>query len=118
MSDHDNCIFCKIAAGEIPARKLYEDDHMVAFHDIHPKAPIHFLVVPKRHVASLVQCGPGDADLLARMLLKVPELALEQGCANGFRTVINTGEDGGQEVFHLHIHVLGGPSHQWKVALP
>ena len=118
MNSQDNCIFCKIVAGQVPSRKVYEDDDMVAFHDIHPKAPVHFLLIPKSHVDSLVECGPAEGEVLARMMLKVPELARAAGCGNGFRTVINTGPDGGQEVYHLHVHVLGGPRNQWKVALP
>ena len=89
MSHSDNCIFCKIAAGAIPSRKVYEDDELFVFHDINPWAPVHFLMIPKAHI-----------------------LAMEQGCnaypAGGFRTVINTGEEGGQEVHHLHMHVIGG----------
>ncbi|MBY4949890.1 histidine triad nucleotide-binding protein [Cupriavidus respiraculi] len=118
MNAQDNCIFCKIVAGQIPSRKLYEDDDMVAFHDIHPKAPVHFLIIPKSHVESLNECGEGEGGVLARMLLKAPQLAREAGCGNGFRTVINTGPDGGQEVYHLHMHVLGGPRVEWKAPLP
>jgi histidine triad (HIT) family protein len=118
MNTRDDCIFCKIVAGQIPSRKIYEDDAILAFHDIHPKAPVHFLVIPKSHIDSLTDCQTGDGELLAKMLLKVPELAREAGCANGYRTVINTGPDGGQEVYHLHLHVLGGPRTQWKVTLP
>ena len=105
----DDCIFCKIASGDIPSKKVYEDEDVFAFHDINPAAPIHFLIVPKRHIESLAQCGLSDAALLGKMLSLVPKLAAEQGCTNGFRVVINTGKDGGQEVGHLHIHVLGGP---------
>lgn len=104
MSD---CIFCKIVAGQIPSKRLYEDDAVIAFHDIHPIAPVHFLIVPKLHVASLADCADAHADLLGRMLLLAPRLAKEQGL-DGFRTMINTGRSGGQEVFHLHIHVFGG----------
>ena|SRR5437868_7143513 len=118
MNTRDDCVFCKIVAGQIPARKIYEDDAILAFHDMRPKAPVHFLVIPKSHIDSLAECQPGDGDLLARMMMKVPHLASEAGCANGFRTVINTGPDGGQEVYHLHLHVLGGPRTQWKSALP
>ncbi|EYS85800.1 HIT family hydrolase [Cupriavidus sp. SK-4] len=118
MNAQDNCIFCKIVAGQLPSRKVYEDDDMVAFHDIHPKAPVHLLVIPRLHVDSLADCGAGEGAVLARMMLKVPELARAAGCANGFRTVINTGPDGGQEVYHLHLHVLGGPRHEWKGPLP
>jgi len=102
-----NCIFCKIAAGEIPAQKLYEDDDMVAFHDIHPKAPVHFLLIPKQHVDSLAHCDATHQAMLGKLLLLAPKLAAEQGLADGFKTAINTGVGGGQEVFHLHLHVLG-----------
>ena len=105
MSD---CIFCKIAAGEIPCRKVYEDDDVLAFHDIHPAAPVHFMLIPKRHVASLAECDDSHRDVLGKILLLAPKLAKEQGLADGFRTVINTGRGGGQEVFHLHVHVIGG----------
>jgi len=105
MSD---CIFCKIIAGAIPCKKLYEDDEIIAFHDIHPVAPVHFMLVPKLHLASLADCAPEHAALLGRMLLLAPRFAKEQGLDHGFRTMINTGRDGGQEVFHLHIHVFGG----------
>lgn len=104
MSD---CLFCKIIAGDLPSRKLYEDDEAVAFHDIHPKAPVHFLIVPKLHVESLAHCGAEHEALLGRLLLLVPKLAKEQGLAAGFQTHIHTGWAGGQIVFHLHIHVLG-----------
>lgn len=105
MSD---CIFCRIAAGEIPSRKVYEDDEVLAFHDIHPIAPVHFMLIPKAHVDSLYACDDGHRDVLGRILLLAPRLAREQGLTDGFRTVINTGPAGGQEVFHLHIHVIGG----------
>jgi histidine triad (HIT) family protein len=114
MSTHDPaCIFCKIIEGKIPSKKVYEDDDIFAFHDIHPWAPIHFLMIPKAHVASLAQVGEGDAALLGRMLTLAPKLALQEGCRpypeGGHRVVINTGAEGGQEVHHLHIHVMGGP---------
>lgn len=105
MSD---CIFCKIVAGEIPSRKVYEDEDVLAFHDVNPAAPVHFLIIPKRHVTSLETCDSGHRDILGRLLLLAPKLAREQGLANGFKTVINTGADGGQLVMHLHVHVLGG----------
>jgi histidine triad (HIT) family protein len=104
----DDCIFCKITRGEIPCRKVYEDDEVLAFHDINPVAPVHFMMVPKLHLASLMAAEEGHAALLGRMLLLAPKLAKEQGLDNGFRTVINTGKAGGQEVFHLHIHIIGG----------
>ena len=105
MSD---CLFCKIARGEIPCRKVYEDDEVLAFHDINPVAPVHFMLVPKLHLATLDDAGDEHAALLGKMLLLAPRLAREQGLDNGFRTVINTGKGGGQEIFHLHIHVIGG----------
>ena len=113
MSTQDNCIFCKIAAGTIPSRKVHEDDELFAFHDIHPWAPVHFMIIPKMHITSMAQVGPEHAALLGRMLLLAPRLALEQGCTpypeGGFRIVVNTGAAGGQEVHHLHMHVMGGP---------
>jgi histidine triad (HIT) family protein len=104
----DNCIFCKIARGEIPSRRVYEDDDVFAFHDINPVAPVHFMLVPKRHLVSLMEADDSHAALLGKMLVLASKLAREQGLENGFRTVINSGKGGGQEVFHLHIHVIGG----------
>ena len=108
-----NCIFCKIAAGAIPSRKVYEDDELFVFHDIAPWAPVHFLMVPKKHIPSMAQVQDEHAALLGRMMTLVPRLALEQGCKpypeGGFRLVVNTGAEGGQEVQHLHMHVIGGP---------
>lgn len=104
----DSCIFCKIARGEIPSKKIYEDEDVLAFHDIHPVAPVHFMLIPKLHVASLLETDDSHAALLGRMLVLAPKLARQQGLDNGFRTVINTGKGGGQEVFHLHIHIIGG----------
>lgn len=105
MSD---CIFCKIVRGDIPCNKLYDDNEVIAFHDIHPIAPVHFMLVPKQHVASLMECSAEHEALLGRMLLLAPKLAAGQGLSRGFRTMINTGRAGGQEVFHLHVHVFGG----------
>jgi histidine triad (HIT) family protein len=109
MTADPNCIFCKIVAGQIPAKKVFEDEHLLAFHDIHPWAPVHVLVIPKEHIATLSDTGPGHEALLGRMLALAPRLMRELGVTNGFRTVINTGSDGGQEVYHLHMHVMGGP---------
>ncbi len=103
-----DCIFCKIANGEIPSKKLYEDSDLVAFHDINPAAPVHFLIVPKEHIASLEDAHARHEMLLGRILLLAPLLAKEQGLTDGFKTVINTGKGGGQVVFHLHVHILGG----------
>ena len=105
MSD---CIFCKIIAGEIPSRKVHEDDEILVFHDIHPFARVHFLIIPKTHIASLVDCGPEHEKILGKMLALAPSLAQAQGLESGFKTLINTGRGGGQEVFHIHIHVFGG----------
>jgi histidine triad (HIT) family protein len=105
MSD---CLFCKIVAGEIPCNKVYEDDDVLAFHDIHPVAPVHFMIIPKAHVASLADCVSSHQAVLGKILLLAPRLAKEQGLDNGFRTAINTGKGGGQEVFHLHVHIIGG----------
>jgi histidine triad (HIT) family protein len=109
MSADPNCIFCRIVAGQIPARKVHEDDELLVFHDIHPWAPVHVLIVPKQHVASLADVGPEHEALLGRMLGLAPRLMKQLGVDNGFRVVVNTGADGGQEVHHLHMHVMGGP---------
>lgn len=109
----DDCIFCKIAQGVIPSSKVFEDEDVLAFRDINPKAPVHFLIIPKKHIASLADAKPEDAALLGKLINLVPVLAKQEGCVNGFRTIINTGRDGGQEVDHLHIHVLGG-AQPWK----
>ena len=108
------CIFCKIIKGEIPAKKIYEDDELLAFHDITPQAPVHFLIIPKRHITSIMETEAADANLLGRLLYKARELAAEQGCAeNGARFVINCKSDGGQSVDHLHCHILGGRRLGW-----
>ena len=104
-----SCIFCKIATGEIPSKKIYEDEEVFAFHDINPQRPVHFLIIPKRHVGSLNDVDDSYQALLGRMLLKAGDLARKQGLNDGFRTTINTGRIGGQEVYHLHIHIMGGP---------
>ena len=103
----ENCIFCKIANGVIPSKKIYEDEDVIAFNDINPSARIHFLIVPKIHIESLAHCETQHRTLVGKMLLLAPKLAKEQGLA-GFKTLINTGVEGGQEVFHIHMHVLGG----------
>ncbi len=109
MHADPNCIFCKIIAGRIPAKKAYEDSELLAFHDINPWAPVHLLVIPKQHIATLADVGSEHGALLGRMMVLAPRLMKELGVSNGFRTVINTGPDGGQEVYHLHMHVMGGP---------
>ena len=104
----NDCIFCKIVEGQLPSSKVYEDDEVLAFHDIHPFARVHFLIIPKMHIATLADCTPADEGLLGRMLLLAPRLAKAQGLDAGFKTLINTGRGGGQEVFHVHVHVFGG----------
>jgi len=103
-----DCIFCRIVAGEIPSGKVYEDDDVLAFHDINPAAKVHFMIIPKRHVSSLEACDESHREILGKLLLLAPKLAREQGLSDGFKTVINTGVGGGQLVMHLHVHVLGG----------
>lgn len=102
-----NCLFCKIAAGEIPSSKVYEDEDVYAFKDIHPKAPTHVLVIPRKHVATLADCD--DPALLGTLMDRVRHIAdAVLGLAGGYRVIINVREGGGQEVYHLHIHILGG----------
>ena len=105
MSD---CLFCKIIAGDIPSDKVYEDDKMFVFKDIAPKAEVHLLAIPRVHIASLNEVTDEHDEIMAHMIKQLAKLAKEQGLDNGFRTIINTGEGGGQIVFHLHIHLLGG----------
>ena len=111
---HDpDCLFCKIVAGKIPSKMVYQDDELYAFHDIHPWAPVHFLMIPKLHIPSMAHLQAEHVGLMGRMMVLAPQLALEQGCgsypAGGFRLLANTGDEGGQEVHHLHVHVMGGP---------
>jgi histidine triad (HIT) family protein len=105
-----DCIFCKIVAGGIPSRKVYEDDEMLAFHDINPAAPVHFMIIPKEHIESLAVVEERHAGVLGRMFARAGRLAREQGSPEGFRTIVNTGRIGRQDVYHLHIHVIGGPN--------
>lgn len=104
----NNCIFCKIVRGEIPSRKIYEDEQILAFHDINPVAPVHFMLIPKQHLESLAQVDESHAQVLGRMMVLAGRLAKEQGSPDGFRTIVNTGRVGRQDVFHVHMHVLGG----------
>ena len=117
MHSEPTCIFCKIIAGKIPSRKVYEDEEIFAFHDINPWAPVHFLVIPKEHIISMAHLEERHTALMGRMMSLIPNLALAEGCnpypAGGYRMVSNTGEEGGQEVQHLHIHVIGG-ARPWK----
>lgn len=105
----DDCLFCKIARGDIPSRKVYEDDEIFAFHDINPARPVHLLVVPKRHITSLATSSDADVPVLGKILAVANRLATEQGSPDGFRVIINTGRVGNQEVPHLHAHIVGGP---------
>jgi histidine triad (HIT) family protein len=109
MNSDLNCIFCKIVMGAIPAKKIHEDEHVIAFHDINPVSPVHFLIIPREHIATLYDCEEQHQAALGRILGVAGRLARDQGLAEGFRTIINTGRIGGQEVYHLHAHVLGGP---------
>ena len=104
-----NCIFCKIARGEIPAKKIYDDAEVMAFHDIRPQAPVHLLIVPKTHIATLYEAEAAHQSALGKMLAIAGRLAREAGAADGFRTIINNGRVAHQEVYHVHMHVLGGP---------
>lgn len=119
----ENCLFCKIAAKKIPADVVYEDNAVMAFKDINPAAPVHLLLIPKKHIATLSDCSDTDSALLGHMLTLAPKLAAEHGCGvvsdssgnrgGGFKTLINSGPEGGQEVYHLHVHVIGG-ARPWK----
>ena len=103
-----DCIFCKIAAGEIPSTKVYEDEKILAFRDIAPMAPTHILVIPKAHIGSVAEITAQNAELVAHIFTIIPQIAKEEGLENGYRVVSNTGEDAGQTVHHLHFHILGG----------
>lgn len=110
MSD---CLFCKIAAGDIPSKKVHEDDELVAFHDVNPQAPVHVLLIPRRHIASLSEAVEADQALLGRLLLTARRLAGELGIESGYRLVTNCGRAAGQSVFHVHFHLLGGRAMSW-----
>lgn len=110
----EDCIFCKIVRGEIPCTKVYEDDAMLAFKDIEPQAPIHFLIIPKKHIKDLLSLSEGDCDLMAKVQQVVKKLALQEGLdEKGFRLVTNCGKAAGQSVFHLHFHLMGGRNFTW-----
>jgi histidine triad (HIT) family protein len=108
-----NCPFCRIIRGERPAKKVYEDDHVFAFEDIHPQAPTHVLVVPKKHFAGLKEAQAADAEVIGRCHLVAAQIARERNIEHGYRTVLNVGPGAGQSVFHLHVHLLGGRSLRW-----
>ncbi len=103
-----NCIFCKIADGSIPSQKVYEDDNMLAFHDINPQAPVHVLVIPKTHISSVDDINANNSDIIAKIFEKIPYIAKEAGIANGYRVISNCGSDACQSVLHLHFHIVGG----------
>ena len=114
MSSTSDCLFCGIVEGRIPSDVVREDEHTVAFRDTNPQAPVHVLVIPRKHVSSLDQADEDDSELLGGLLLAAGEVARSEGIAEaGYRTVINTGDEGGQTVRHLHVHVLGGRSMKW-----
>ncbi|MBZ5721100.1 MAG: histidine triad nucleotide-binding protein [Acidobacteriia bacterium] len=110
MSD---CLFCRIIRGEIPSRKVYEDDYTFAFEDINPQAPTHILIVPKKHIRGLKEAVAEDADVIGRSQLVAAHLARERSIEDGYRTVVNVGPRAGQSVFHLHLHLIGGRSLHW-----
>jgi histidine triad (HIT) family protein len=110
----EDCIFCRIIEGSMPAKKVCEDDEILAFHDVNPQAPVHFLVIPKKHIRNIMELEKDDTALLGRLLFKARELAVEQGCGEkGARFVINCKDNGGQTVDHLHVHVMGGRLMAW-----
>jgi len=113
MATTPDCLFCKIAAGVIPVTRVYENESVLAFPDINPQAPVHILIIPKRHFGSLVQITSTETELLGELLVAVNKIAQQQNLGSGFRTVINTGADGGQTVEHLHLHLLGGRQMHW-----
>ena len=105
MSD---CIFCKILDGDIPSNRVYEEEYCIAFHDVQPAAPVHLLVIPRKHISSLDALTPQDQELMGHIMTRIPEIAHNQRLDQGYRTVVNTGEQGGQTVFHINFHILGG----------
>ncbi len=109
----DNCIFCKIAAKEIPSTSVYEDDHLLAFRDLNPQAPEHILIIPKKHIARIENLSSEDTDLMGRLLVAAKQIADDLGLKNGYRLVFNNGLDGGQEVEHIHLHLMGGRKFSW-----
>jgi len=108
-----DCLFCRVLRGEVPSRKVYEDERTYAFLDINPQAPTHILIIPKKHIVGLKEAEPEDAELVGYCHLVAAKLARERGIENGYRTVYNVGPDSGQSVFHLHLHLLGGRKLKW-----
>ena len=110
----DNCLFCKIINGDITATKIYENEHIIAFNDIDPKAPVHILVIPKKHIRSINELNSSDINLAGEIILAAKKIAKDQGIdSKGFRVVFNTNDDGGQTVYHIHMHIMGGRQMQW-----
>ncbi|PID48891.1 MAG: histidine triad nucleotide-binding protein [Proteobacteria bacterium] len=109
MSD---CLFCRIVAGEIPAKKIYEDEDIVAFHDINPQASLHVLIIPRQHIATINDMQPADAELVGKLFLAAKKIAADTGYAEGYRVFMNCGEQGGQVIFHMHLHLLAGETLQ------
>lgn len=108
-----DCLFCKLIAGEIPSKKVYEDDRVFAFEDINPQAPTHVLIIPKQHIEGLNKASAEDAEILGYMQLAAAKLGRERGIESGYRTVLNVGSGAGQSVFHIHLHLLGGRNLSW-----
>ena len=109
----NNCLFCRIVRGEIPSKKVYEDEHTFAFEDINPQGPTHVLVIPKKHIAGLKEATPDDAELVGRCHLTAAQIARQRSIEDGYRTVLNVGPRSGQSVFHLHVHLIGGRMLHW-----
>ena len=108
-----DCIFCKIVRGEIPSKKVYEDEHILAFEDLNPQGPTHVLVIPKKHIAGLKEASLEDAEVIGRCHLAAAQIARDRNIENGYRTVLNVGPQAGQSVFHLHVHLIGGRQLSW-----
>ncbi len=108
-----DCVFCKIASNEISSKKVYEDDHIVAFNDLNPQAPVHVLIIPKKHIRSANQIADDDTNIIGKIFMVASKIAKELGLENGYRIVNNCGEDGGQTVPHLHFHLMGGRKMNW-----
>ena len=108
-----DCLFCRVIRGEIPSKKVYEDDRVYAFEDINPQAPTHFLIIPKQHIPGLKEAKPEDAEIIGYLNLVAAKLAEQRNLNNGYRTVLNVGPDAGQSVFHIHLHLLGGRHMSW-----
>ncbi len=102
------CLFCRIRDGEIPSKKVYEDEYVIAFHDLYPKAPLHVLIVPRKHISTINDLEEGDAELAGRLFLAAKQIAADAGYGDGYRVLMNCGEKGGQVIFHMHLHLMAG----------